>query len=175
MLFHPRRSHLFLGFKWQGLIPKRQDEIATKVGDLVEKDLFGEEWLRQEIVQIDLMPYLEKLSRKIVRVRFMERLQQIPLIGSFINDKLVDQIEEMVMKDIVDEVQPLLEQIATDLKSRFKLKAKVYDTIMSLDLVQLENAVYKLASKELKGIERLGGILGFLIGLAQTGLFLLLK
>ena len=174
MLFHPRRARTLLGFKWQGLIPKRQEEIATKVGDLIEKDLLGEGWLKRELTEVDLTPYLETLARRIVRERFMERLQQIPLIGSFINDKLVDQIEETVIEEIVDEAQPLIDQIATDLEKKFTIKTKVYEAIMRLDLTQLESAVYSLARKELKGIERLGGFLGFIIGVIQSSILFFL-
>ncbi len=44
--------------------------------------------------------------------------------------------------------------------------------IEEFDLGTLESIVYGIASKELKMIEVLGGVLGFLIGLLQVGILM---
>ncbi|MDR1616478.1 MAG: DUF445 family protein [Syntrophomonadaceae bacterium] len=41
MLFRPREAHHFLGFNFQGLLPKRQKEIAAVIGKLVEEQLLS--------------------------------------------------------------------------------------------------------------------------------------
>jgi uncharacterized membrane protein YheB (UPF0754 family) len=49
----------------------------------------------------------------------------------------------------------------------------VEDKINSLDIAELEGMILDIASRELKHIELLGGVLGFLIGIIQ-GLLLLI-
>ncbi|NLD91879.1 MAG: DUF445 family protein [Fibrobacter sp.] len=44
---------------------------------------------------------------------------------------------------------------------------------MSYDLVKFESIIYNIANKELKAIEYLGGVLGFVVGLVQLGIVLL--
>ena len=41
MLFHPRLEKNILGFKIQGIFPKRQAQFAEKLGQLVSKELIS--------------------------------------------------------------------------------------------------------------------------------------
>jgi uncharacterized membrane protein YheB (UPF0754 family) len=50
----------------------------------------------------------------------------------------------------------------------------VEEKISQFELDEIEKMILKIAKKELKHIEYLGGVLGFLIGLTQAFLLLLL-
>ena len=41
MLFRPRKAFKILGFKIQGLIPRRQAELARKIAQTVEEELIS--------------------------------------------------------------------------------------------------------------------------------------
>lgn len=57
--------------------------------------------------------------------------------------------------------------------ARVDIEKMVEDKINSLDIAELEGMILDIASRELKHIELLGGVLGFLIGIIQ-GLLLLI-
>ena len=52
-------------------------------------------------------------------------------------------------------------------KERINIQEMVENKINELDLYQLEELIIKVAKKELKHIEILGLVLGFLIGIIQ--------
>ena len=49
MLFHPREEWRILGLRVQGVFPKRQQALAEKLGQLVARELFSMEDVRQHL------------------------------------------------------------------------------------------------------------------------------
>lgn len=74
--------------------------------------------------------------------------------------------------DAVDvEVKAAIDELSEDImnkaKERINIQEMVENKINELDLYQLEELIIKVAKKELKHIEILGLVLGFLIGIIQ--------
>ena len=174
MLFRPRKPIKFIGMKIQGLIPRRQSELATRVGEIVEKELFNQHLIRNEIEKIDLQPYLDELATNIVWDRLAPRLRQIPLLGSFVNDKLLYNLNKLALESLSVETKPLLEKVSLQVEERIAVRKIVEEKIHAFDLDQLETIVRQLAHKEFRSIEILGGVIGFGIGVAQAGLVVVL-
>jgi len=78
----------------------------------------------------------------------------------------LDEYEETMFNTMVEDT--LEKAIA-----RVDIEKMVEDKINSLDIAELEGMILDIASRELKHIELLGGVLGFLIGIIQ-GLLLLI-
>ncbi|NDV62481.1 DUF445 family protein [Puniceicoccales bacterium CK1056] len=174
MLFRPREPINFLGLRVQGLIPKRQSELAKRVGEIVESELFNQHLIRNEIHKIDLQPYLDELATNIVWDRLAPKLRQIPLLGNFVNDKLLYNLTKVALESLSAETEPLLEKVSTEVERKIAVRKIVEEKIHAFDLDQLESIVRKLAQKEFRSIEILGGVIGFLIGLVQAGLVLVI-
>lgn len=174
MLFRPRKAIRFPGIRIQGLIPRRQSELATRVGEIVEKELFNRHLIREEIRKIDLQPYLDELATNIVWDRLAPRLRQIPLLGSFVNDKLLYNLNKLALESLTIETEPLLEKVSMEVEERIAVRKIVEEKIQAFDLEQLESLVRQLAQKEFRSIEILGGVIGFIIGLIQAGLVLVM-
>lgn len=168
MLFRPRQPWRLLGLQFQGLIPRRQPEIAIKVAQIVERELFNQHLIRHEIESIDLDPHLDALARKLVRERLARKVRDIPLIGSFIDDKLLASLEKMAAEALRDETQPLLAKVASEVEQRIAVERIVEERIHALDLDQLERLIRDLASREFRAIEALGALIGGLIGAVQA-------
>ena len=56
------------------------------------------------------------------------------------------------------------------LGEQLDLKQKVRERIMAFELDQMERLVLRVAKKELRHIEFLGGVLGLIVGLVEAGL-----
>jgi uncharacterized membrane protein YheB (UPF0754 family) len=173
MLFRPRKPVRFLGLKFQGLIPRRQEELAKRIGELVEAELFQQHLIRAEIRKINIEPYVEDLAASIVWDRIGPRLRQLPLLGSFVNDKLLATLHTMANESLKEETGPLIDKVATAAEKHIKIRHIVEDRVRGFDLVQLESLVRELAKKEFRSIELLGAVIGFVLGLLQ-GLLVLL-
>jgi uncharacterized membrane protein YheB (UPF0754 family) len=68
-----------------------------------------------------------------------------------------------------------MEKVATRFESSVDLKQLIEDNIAAFDLERLETIVNQVARREFRTIERLGALLGFIIGLVQAGLLLSFK
>lgn len=171
MLFHPRQPMRIFFWKWQGLIPRRQQQLATESAEIIEREILQQHMILNEIKKIELGPYLEEAAHKLVWERVGPELRGIPLLGSFINDGTLAKFEVIAAASIKEEAAPLMEKVATQFESSVDLKQMIEDNIAAFDLERLEDIVNQVAKREFKTIERLGAVLGFLIGCAQVALF----
>ncbi|MEM7792320.1 MAG: DUF445 family protein [Verrucomicrobiota bacterium] len=171
MLFHPREPKQMILFKWQGLIPRRQPQLAAESAEIIEREILQQHMILNEIKKIELSPYLEEASKNLVWNRIGPQLQSIPLLGGFINDSTLAKFEVIAVSEIKKEAEPLMEKVANQFESSVDLKQIIEDKIAAFDLDRLESIVNQVAKREFRTIERLGAVLGFIIGCAQVGLF----
>jgi uncharacterized membrane protein YheB (UPF0754 family) len=173
MLFRPRQPVRLLGWKFQGLIPRRQSELATKVAEIVETELFNQHLIRNEISKMDLHPHLQQLATNIVWDQLAPRLREIPILGKLVNDKLLYNINKIALDSLVGETEPLLEKVSGEVEKHIAVRRIVEEKIHAFDLDQLEEIVRKLAHQEFRSIEILGAVIGFVVGLVQSLLLFL--
>ncbi len=168
MLFRPQRSISICGWKWQGLIPRRQKDIARQTGEIIERDILSHHDLRREIMNIDLNPHLHEFTSRLIRNKLGSRLKTIPLIGNFINEKMLARLENVALDEMMHESTALMDHLAHEMEHHIEIKTLVEQRIAEFDLDKLESVVNKAANSEFRTIEILGGILGFIIGLGQV-------
>ena len=171
MLFYPRKPLRLLFWKWQGLIPRRQQQLATEAAEIIEREILQQHLILSEIKKIELSPYLEKTAKMIVWERIGPQLRAIPLLGGFVNDSILAKLETIAAAEIKKESGPLVEQVATEFESSVDLKRLIEDNIAAFDLDRLEAIVNQVAKREFRTIEWIGAVLGFLIGCAQLTFF----
>jgi uncharacterized membrane protein YheB (UPF0754 family) len=174
MLFHPRKAWSLGPVRIQGLVPKRQEELAQTTGEIVERELLNSHILRKELQEIDLGPYLETYATSLIHDGVAPRLRAIPLLGSFVNDRILASLERIAAEEMIKAAPALVAKFSTEAELHFRVKDLIADRIRNYDLDQLESLVRSLASREFRAIEILGGVLGFIIGLAQTLILFLL-
>ncbi|MCA9459462.1 MAG: DUF445 family protein [Nanoarchaeota archaeon] len=167
-LFRPIKE-LNLGFfKIQGLIPKRKTKLALKLAQIVEEyflshndiqDIFTDEKEREKI-KIKILPILE--NKILDKIPSMFKLVASPIITKI----LAEEIDDLISK--------FSQEISSHIEENIDIKKIVFDKIISYDISKLEIIIRKIASKELKHIELLGGVIGFVVGLFQVFLLLVL-
>ena len=162
--------HIFF-WKWQGLIPRRQQQLAEESAEIIEREILQQHMILNEIRKIELTPYLEEAAQKIVWERIGPQLKAIPLLGSFINDSTLAKFEVIAAAAMKEEAGPLMEKVATQFEASVNLRQMIEDNIAAFDLDRLEGIVNQVAKREFKTIERLGAVLGFIIGCIQVILF----
>lgn len=173
MLFHPRQPIKILVWKWQGLIPRRQEQLAAEAAEIIEREIMQQHMIVHEIRKIELGPYLEEAAHKVVWERIGPQLKAIPLLGNFINEGTLAKFEVIAAASMKEEAGPLMEKVATQFEASVNLKQLIEENIAAFDLERLEAIVNEVAKREFQTIERLGAVLGFLIGCLQLLILLL--
>lgn len=170
LLFRPLKPINILGFKIQGVIPKRRDEIAKSIGETVEEELLSvDEIIEQLLEGTDKQDILDMLKVKIVELTEGKLPSFIPSAFSGMISKYIEDIIDEKGEGIIDELTESLIHKAT---SSISISAMIEEKISLFELEEIEEMILKIAKSELKHIEYLGGVLGFLIGITQ-GLLLI--
>ncbi len=170
MLFRPRRPFRVMGILFQGLIPRRQDEIAARSAEIIEQELVNQHFFREKFKKIDLGPHMREFAGKLVREGIAERLRVIPLIGGFINENTLSMLEEIAAEELAGHASALTGKLGDEAERHMEVGLYVEEQIKAFDLDKLESVIKRIASKEFRTIELLGGVLGFAVGIGQLAL-----
>lgn len=167
MLFRPYRPITIplINYNLQGVFPKRQRELAKNLGRVVEEQLLRAEDVVCQISSQGVVDNLSSSAREVIKTRIMEK------IPKYIPISIRHGIENIV-NDILNREIPLLMDRLTDrmresLGEELRVAEIVECRVNELDMVELEGLIMGFASKELRFVEILGGVLGLLIGCVQ--------
>lgn len=155
----------FAHFKIQGLIPKRKAEIARSIGEIVEKELISIEEIIDKFIQNEnKSEIIFTIKRRVKKVAE----QKLPaFIPSSIKSMILDYIDDIIDKEAEIAITELIENMIHKATSTVKIADIIEEKVNNFQMEQLENIILAIAQKELKHIEVLGGVIGFVIGLVQ--------
>lgn len=147
-----------------GLIPKRKNEIAANIGEVISNELLSMDDILEKAFNSssggNFNSYLIDKIKNVIN----EKLNIIPMPFRMMASPYIDEI-------LNKEVPSAVNEISTDLLSKAKenvdIQKIVEEKINELDLEKLEEIIIKVAKKELKHIEILGLVLGVVIGVLQ--------
>lgn len=165
LLFKPLEPVNILGFKIQGLIPKRREEIAKSVGDIVENELLSMNDILDNVLtdeNIEQVKYVLKTKTK----EAIERKVPSLIIAPF-KDKICLYVDNVIDEESDSVISELTDKLNSKNESGIRLARIVEEKVNSFELEKIEEIIISVAKKELKHIEVLGGVLGFLIGIVQ--------
>jgi uncharacterized membrane protein YheB (UPF0754 family) len=166
MLFRPRAPIRVFGVPLQGLIPRRRSQIAQAIGQTVEEHLISHDDIRKIVTAPGVQEKIETLLRGRVEGFLSKNLASIhPMAAMFVNDKMIARMRDLIMEELLQTVPELTEQVMDKLEEDMNFRNIVVEKIENFDLDRFESILLKIASKELRAIEVLGGVLGLFIGL----------
>lgn len=174
LLFRPFEPVMIplLNIKLQGLIPKRKNEIAKSIGTTIQEELLSiEEIIEQFISNQDQSALIEIIKNKINRV-LEERLPGI--LPASLKSAIKRYIDEVIEQEATDLINASVENMIHSASEKINLSEMVEKRINRFPMDKLEEMVLRIAKRELKHIEVLGGVLGFIIGLVQGIIIMLL-
>jgi uncharacterized membrane protein YheB (UPF0754 family) len=169
MLFHPRKPMMGM----QGLLPRRQNELAASVGDVVGNELVPTDELLKGLDGLDLTPHLGELLDQAIASK-LEDVKRIPLVGSLVTPERIAGIRDAVLRQLADKQPVLIARFKQILKEKIDIGKIAKEKLAAFDLDRLERIVNQVAHKEFRAIEWWGLILGFVIGLVQAGVMALI-
>lgn len=167
LMFRPIQPIRIWGtpFVLQGLIPKRKDEIAKSIGDVINEELISMEVIVDKVIaDMDKKQIVEMIKVKIVSIAG-EKMPSI--IPSIFKGAIIQNIENMIDENGETLVLEMGEKLSHMAIESIDISKMVEDQIIAYDFGKIEEMILKIAKNELKHIEVLGGVLGFAIGLLQ--------
>jgi len=169
MLFHPREPKKVLGVTFQGIFPKRQKQFAEKLGKLVSNELLSFTDIEEKVTNPDnlkkVMPVIEKHVDHFLNVKLKE---QMPMIGMLIGEKTVQQMKDILMKELEDLFPEMMKSYMNQLEHDLDLERIVVTKVSNFSSDKLESILNQIMSTEFRFVEIIGGVLGFVIGLIQV-------
>jgi len=174
MLFHPRYPKHFLGITIQGVFPKRQKQVAEKLGSVVAKELihFDEiaAMLKDPSQLKALTPTIEKHLDNFLQVKLKEKL---PVISMFVGEGTMTKIKDGMLEEIELLLPEIITQYTDSLSQRIDIEKIVTEKVTNFSSDKLEEILQSVMKKEFWFLELVALILGFVIGLVQMGISLL--
>ncbi|MEZ4883218.1 MAG: DUF445 family protein [Chitinophagales bacterium] len=168
MLFHPREKKRFLFIEFQGVFPKRQHEIAERLGEIVSKELISIDDIKQKLADDRNLEEVKALLETKIDDFIQKRLPATyPALAMFLNDKIKQKIKTQIIEEVEDVLPDAIENYIDKAGSRIDIQALVYEKVVKFSSDKLESIVFAILSKEFQFIELVGAVLGFLIGCVQ--------
>jgi uncharacterized membrane protein YheB (UPF0754 family) len=169
MLFRPREPWRFLGLSLQGVMPKRQRDIALKIGEVVEEELLKSEDILNAINTEELRAHLAV----VIETRIDRFLREKLFRGEFLYEKVLSrEVVQRVKRGLITELVNLfpieVEATIGQLVEKVDIRKIVAMRVEQFEFERLERLVYRVATTELNWVVYLGGVLGFIIGLLQV-------
>ncbi len=169
LLFRPYRVYRIplLGWQFQGLIPKRQKDIAKALAEIVSTELITGNDVAQSLgrdeIKLMLADKVEGHVREKVLLKMPLLIPQAlqAAVAEFAGKTLRHEATAFLQHPMQMMSPPEMEEIKKEIQSIVEKK------VLSFDLQHLEEITYAIARRELKHIEILGGVLGFSIGVVQ--------
>ncbi|NLZ38439.1 MAG: DUF445 family protein [Firmicutes bacterium] len=166
LLFRPQKALRLwpLPISVQGLIPRRRAELALSIGEVVAQELFNMDELIKSINIPELQSEVEKLVKLTVEEWCSDKMSKFPAgIRTYCSSVLRDWIAAAVAKQFPH----MAESIFLHLQQQVDVAAIVTSKVNALSLSEVEELILRVSRRELKQIEWLGAVLGFIIGLLQ--------
>ena len=174
MLFHPRIPFRFLGVSIQGVFPKRQKQLAEKLGTLVAEELFSIQEVTLKLKELatseESMNLVEKRIEKTIREKLVK---SFPMLAMFLTDDMVEKVTNLFKAELQDFLGESAQDIGNKLEESLDVKELVREKVEAFSSDKLEEILFSIMRKEFRFIEMIGAVLGFLIGCVQVGLTLI--
>jgi uncharacterized membrane protein YheB (UPF0754 family) len=167
MIFRPRKEIRFLWFRVQGLIPKRKNDLAEKIAHTVEKELISHRDIKEIISSENFHTQTGDVIRSKIESFITSKIGGNPLLAMFLTPEVTAKLSASFMEELQKEIPSVIDGLFEKVESEIDFRDIIKKKINDFDSSRLESIVYNIAAHELKAIEFLGGVLGFIVGLIQ--------
>ncbi len=173
MLFHPREPKKILGLSFQGVFPKRQNQIAEKLGTLVANELFSMKDIGQRIEELSTQPEaMEEVGKRIEKTIRGKLISAFPMLSMFLSDDMIEKVTNLFKGELEDFMKASASGLAVKMEESIDVEALVREKVSTFSSDKVEELLIGFMEQEFRFIEKIGAVLGFFIGCVQVALVL---
>lgn len=166
-LFRPSKPMRVGPWVIQGVIPRRRQDLARAVGEVVATELLPQDQVAAALSAPGIRDNLAALAGQTVG----KRIAAYPILRP-LPRSLREQLAERAAGTVNREVAAILAAEGPEMMNKVLASVDVAQLVTAeleaMDWGHMEAVVYSVAGKELKLIEVMGGVLGALVGLFQA-------
>jgi uncharacterized membrane protein YheB (UPF0754 family) len=174
MIFRPHEPRRYLGvFRYQGLFPKRQHDIAADYGDTARREILTP---HNVIAAVEHGPAAERIAQEVrdtIRARLASEWDAVKAsVPVPVPPDLVDRAADVVMEHlarIVPEVRPEFEHY---MEHKLEVDDLVTTRLGSLSKEQFERVLRGIFEEDELTLILVGGFLGGAVGVLQAAIVL---
>ena len=173
MLFHPREPKKIIGLSFQGVFPKRQNQIAEKLGTLVANELFSMKDIGQRIEELSTQPEaMEEVGKRIEKTIRGKLISAFPMLSMFLSDDMIEKVTNLFKGELEDFMKASASGLALKMEESIDVEALVREKVSTFSSDKVEELLIGFMEQEFRFIEKIGAVLGFFIGCVQVALVL---
>lgn len=176
LLFHPRQPTRLLFFTLQGILPRRQPDIAIQLGRIVATDLLSSddmiERLTNQRSQAIYTAFIDRESEHFIQKKLYKA---IPISRLLLRSKTLAKLKTAFAEELIEQLPELVKQLTHAETGTLDVQQLVEDRVRAFPTDRLEKILFDILAKEFRFIELLGAVLGFIIGLLQLGFILVVR
>jgi uncharacterized membrane protein YheB (UPF0754 family) len=173
MLFHPREPKKILGLSIQGVFPKRQNQIAQRLGTLVANELFSMKDIGQRIEELSTQPEaMEEVGKRIEKTIRGKLISAFPMLSMFLSDDMIEKVTNLFKGELEDFMKASASGLALKMEESIDVEALVREKVSTFSSDKVEELLIGFMEQEFRFIEKIGAVLGFFIGCVQVALVL---
>jgi len=169
MLFYPHNPKKILGLTFHGVFPKRQAQIAEKLGDLVANELFSIHDISNKIEELSTQPEaLDEVGKRIEKTIRGKLISSFPMLSMFLSDEMIEKVTNLFKGELEDFLRESARGLAFKMEESVNIQALVRDKVQTFSSNKIEELLVDFMKQEFRFIEKIGAVLGFLIGVIQV-------
>jgi uncharacterized membrane protein YheB (UPF0754 family) len=175
MLFRPVQTRRIMGIGIQGLVPSQQHNIGEKLGKIANEQFLTAGDIGERISNPDLLkkilPTVEVHIDEFLRTRLGKTF---PMLSMFIGEKTIGSLKAAFMDELQTLFPVLMKQYAEQMIGELNIEHWVAGKVNSIASNRLESMILDVFPTAGRNFMRLGALTGFIVGLIQVAITLLL-
>ena len=169
MLFHPHQPKKILGITFHGVFPKRQPQIAENLGSLVANELLSMKDVAQKIEDLSTQPEaLDAVGKRIEKTIRGKLISAFPMLSMFLTDDMIVKVTNLFKGELEDFLKESAQELAIKMEKSVDIQALVREKVQAFSSNKIEELLVGFMAQEFRFIERIGAVLGFVIGCIQV-------
>ncbi len=164
LLLKPVKPVNIFGFKLQGLLPRRQEELAERISSAIAERFLTREDILNFLRQVDPVAAMRVLLVEKWDEKLGEILDSIPMAKMFISAERLQGIRDRIAGALAEEAGAFTERLVDSLEGKIDLKETLRRNIMAFDVTELNDIIEQIGYREFREIAWVGAAIGLLIG-----------
>lgn len=168
LLLKPVKPIHILGFRIQGLLPRRQADLADRISEAISREFLKEEDILAFLRKVDPAQAMRQLVLDKWESKVGELLSGMPIIKMFVSEDKLNIIRDKIADMLASEADQYTEHLVKSLESKIDLRDTIRRNILAFDVQRLTDIIEEIGYREMNEIVIVGGVIGILFGLVQA-------
>jgi uncharacterized membrane protein YheB (UPF0754 family) len=168
LLLKPVKPINILGIRIQGLLPRRQADLAERISEAISREFLREEDILAFLRKVDPAQAMRQLVLDKWESKVGELLAGMPFVKMFVSDEKLQDIRDRIADLFASEAEQYTELLVKSLETKIDLRDTIRRNILSFDVQRLNRIIEEIGYRELNEIVIVGGLIGVVFGLIQA-------